>query len=148
MSVHGPHTQSTMTTKEMAKSFPPIILFSIVLPFVDIITDLRMIFILYSRPLPYCIKTRDFRGFYVYNSECLTTNDIETFCRTQPNLCNFEIHKRFATMLLGEYRKVLPSRLSSNSTEFSSILVKLYCFIHNLVSDGEEQDLDICSATT
>ena len=29
---------------------------------------------------------------------------------------------------------------------FSSFLVELYCFIHNLVSVGEEQDLDICSA--
>ena len=32
-------------------------------------------------------------------------------------------------------------------SNFSSFLAKLYCFIHNLVSIGEEQ-VDICSAIT
>ena len=41
MSVQGHQTQSTMT-------FLPIILFSIVLPLIDIVTDLRIIILLFS----------------------------------------------------------------------------------------------------
>ena len=48
MSVQGLQAQSTMTTKEMLKSFSPIILFSIILPLIDIVTDLNL------RPLEIC----------------------------------------------------------------------------------------------
>ena len=150
MSFQGPQPQSTMTTKEMAKSFSPIILFSIVLPLIDIFTDLRMIFILFSRALPYCIDDKIINIYGININDCSRTNDIVTYCQNKPNLCRSKIHKIYATMLLGKYKKVLyvPSRLFNNTTVFSTFLVKLYCFIHNLVSDGEEQDLDICSATT
>ena len=102
------------------KTFVPIILFSIVLPLVDIVTDLRLIIRLYT-----------------------TSTSCDGY---DPDHCNI----KFATLLLCKYEKihVVPSRIFNNTNEFSPILVKLCCFIHKLVSDGEEQDLDICSAIT
>ena len=48
MTVQGPKTQSKMTTADMSKTFVPIIIFSIVLPIIDIVTDLRIIIRLFS----------------------------------------------------------------------------------------------------
>ena len=48
MSIQSPKTQSTMTTSDMSKTFVPIIIFSIVLPIIDIATDLRIIIRLFS----------------------------------------------------------------------------------------------------
>ena len=107
MSVQGPQTQSTMTTMEMAKSFSPIILFSIVLPLIDIFTDLRMILILFSRSFLYCISNDV--DISISNSDyqnCRETYYKEAFCKNQPNLCNIERHNKFATLLLGKYKKV------------------------------------------
>ena len=106
MSVQGPHTQSIMTTKEMALSFLPIILFSIVLPLIDIFTDLRMIIRLFSG-ITVCI-------YYDYDinvseSEwynCRSSDDLSTFCLQYPNVCRTEEHNKFAILLLGKYKKV------------------------------------------
>ena len=100
MAVQGPQTQSTMTIKEMAKSFSPIILFSIILPLIDIYTDLRLIFILFSRSVPYC--NDDISNSY---SECSNAYYRELFCQNQPNLCKIESHKKFATLLLSKYEE-------------------------------------------
>ena len=67
-----------MTTKDMLKTFFPIILFSIVLPLIDIVTDLRLIIRLYSS---------------IY--ECKSYEHL-SFSTCQ------EIHKKFATLLSGE----------------------------------------------
>ena len=75
--------QTTMTTKEMSKSFLPIILFSIVLPLIDIVTDLRIIIRLYSGVV-YCRKPE--------NNENEDDPD---------PVCELETHTNFATLLLG-----------------------------------------------
>ena len=90
--------QTTMTTKEMSKSFLPIILFSIVLPFIDIITDLRMIIRLYSG-ITGCIPLNVSHAEFV---DCRNTADLSTFCQQNPNACKLEDHPEFATILLGE----------------------------------------------
>ena len=103
MSVQQGHqTQSTMTTKEMAKSFLPIILFSIILPLIDIGTDLRIIIRLYYGTLS-CIPEDDVS--YDEWLNCRTTDDLSTFCQQDENrhLCKLEEHPKFATLLLGEF---------------------------------------------
>ena len=107
MSVQGHQTQSTMTTKEMAKSFLPIILFSIILPLIDIVTDLRIIIRLYSG-ITGCISYEDYRrsnvSYYEWTS-CRDTDDLSTFCQQDKNrhLCKLEEHPKFATLLLSEF---------------------------------------------
>ena len=46
--VQAPQSESILTTKAIIKMFGPIVLFSIFLPFVDILTDLRLIIRLYE----------------------------------------------------------------------------------------------------
>ena len=86
----------------------PIILFSIILPFIDIVTDLRMIIRLYSG-IPGCISHED-RRFNVTIDEwrdCSHSyiDDLSTFCQQDENrhLCKLEEHPKFATLLLGEF---------------------------------------------
>ena len=59
-----PPKTMTMTTKEMSKTFLPIILFSIILPLIDIVTDLRLIIRLYSSSLYSCIPYSDLAWIY------------------------------------------------------------------------------------
>ena len=110
MSVHSLHTQSTMNTKEMALSFSPIILFSIVLPLIDIVTDLRMIFILFSTGFVYCID--NYEDISISDRDyvkCMETNlnHKEAFCQNQPNLCKFITPNNFATLFLGKYKNII-----------------------------------------
>ena len=107
MSVQGPHTQSTMTTKEMAKSFLPIILFSIVLPLIDIFTDLRMIMRLFSGIWQYCIDPYDDINVSIQDrNNCTSSEDLSIFCLQYPNVCRTEKQNKFAILLLGKYKKV------------------------------------------
>ena len=111
MSIQGPQSQSTMTTKEMAKSFSPIILFSIVLPLIDIFTDLRLIIRLYYGT-PICIHFRDdLNGTLSEWDNCASSDDLSTFCQLYPNFCKTEKHYKFATLLLGEFIKFKPSQI-------------------------------------
>ena len=103
MSVQGPQTQSTMTTKEMAKSFSPIILFSIVLPLIDIVTDLRMIIRLFSGITSCIDSSEDINVSYLEWRGCTRTDDLFTFCLQNPNVCQNEKHNKFAILLLGEF---------------------------------------------
>ena len=140
-----------MTTKEMLRTFSPIILFSIVLPIIDIVTDIRLIIRLFSS-FNSCICHEDIEKLNVSHTEwenCLFSQDLSTFCQLYPNVCKLEKHSKFATILLGEFIvHMFNSNQLWNFRNFSLVLVKLYCFIHNMVSDGEEQDLDILSAFT
>ena len=105
MSGQAPRVKSTMTTKEMLKTFCPIILFSIVLPFIDIVTDLRLIIRLFSG-ITGCIGWRDTIKFNVSDSEwddCFRSEDLSTFCQQHPNVCKLEKHNKFATLLVGEF---------------------------------------------
>ena len=106
MSVQGPQTQSTMNTKEMAKSFSPIILFSIVLPLIDIVTDLRMIIRLFSG-ISSCVSYEDIGKLNISSSnvwDCQDADDLSTFCQLHPNVCKLDKHPKFATMLLGKFK--------------------------------------------
>ena len=109
MSVQGPQIQSTMTTKEMAKSFSPIILFSIVLPLIDIFTDLRLIIRLYSG-IKSCNPVNVTWNEWAY---CNRIDDLSTstFCQQFPNSCQTEKHHKFATLLLGKFIKVKPCQI-------------------------------------
>ena len=96
MSVQGPQTLSTMTIKEMAISFLPIILFSIVLPLIDIVTDLRMIIRLFSG-ITGCVSYEDMVKLNVSSSdrqECHSSDDLSTFCQLHPNVCKLEKHEK------------------------------------------------------
>ena len=114
----------TMTTKEMSKSFLPIILFSIILPLIDIVTDLRLIIRLYSgvysciqypTDLIWRYKYEGLKkyGIYYYEDgsrnisyeewrDCEKSDDLSNFCQQNPNPCIREKHIKFATLLLGE----------------------------------------------
>ena len=83
------------------KTFLPIIMFNIVLPLIDIVTDLRLIIRLFSG-FPICISYED--GIKVSESEwnnCNSTDDLSTYCHLHSNVCKFETHTIFATLLLG-----------------------------------------------
>ena len=129
MSVKASQAQSTMSIKEMTKMFLPIILFSIILPLIDIVTDLRLIIRLYSSRLLSCILSEDLiwnemdvidrrdvrvRGYYTYKDgnrnvsfdewlDCVRSDDFSDFCQQNPNPCIWEKHINLATLLLGEY---------------------------------------------
>ena len=106
MSVQGPQIQSIMTTKEMTKRFSHIILFSIILPLIDIITDLRMIIRLFSG-INGCIYYDDDINVSVREWEsCISSDDLSMFCLQYPNVCRTEEHKKFAISLLGKYKKL------------------------------------------
>ena len=119
MSVQASRAQSTMTTKEMIKMFLPIVFFSIVLPFIDIVTDLRLIVRLYSGVYR-CIPFEDLGKFNISYSvwgQCRdsigTLNTLYSDNRTNyctknpmPKVCTVEEHNKFATILLGEYTNI------------------------------------------
>ena len=126
LSVQAPQAQSTMTTKEMLKMFFPIVFISIILPLIDIVTDLRLIIQLYSSVVYKCIPRRDLGDleknnlpsqywYYYYEdgkrnvsyserNNCLDYDivDLSNFCQQYPNSCIGEIHYKFATLLMGE----------------------------------------------
>ena len=96
-----------MTTKDMLKTFFPIILFSIVLPFIDIITDLRLIIRLFSG-VSGCISWYDAEQLNVSFGDvtaCRKSDDLSTFCQQYPNpdVCTLGKHNKFATFVLGEF---------------------------------------------
>ena len=86
----------------MSSAFLPIILFSIVLPLVDILTDLRLIVRLYSGHL-YCIPCQ-WKWCYPELESCRKSEDLSTFCQQEENrnVCKLEELPKFATLLLGE----------------------------------------------
>ena len=128
MDVHAPSAQYTMTTKEMLKTFSPIILFSIILPLIDIVTDLRIIIRLFSGVF-YCIppeelnstmEGNDIYGFspnyygsdfddysdYVARNNKINRELAEFDDDQLPSNpeCELVTHKKFAILLLGEFK--------------------------------------------
>ena len=83
MGIQAPQSKSTLTIKTMIKMFGPIVLFSIVLPLVDILTDLRLISKLYfgKYRCRYTNITDNERR------DCFTSDDLPTFCRLNPTVC-------------------------------------------------------------
>ena len=87
----------------MFKTFFPIILFSIVLPLIDIVTDLRMIIRLFS-DIQTCIYYEDDKNVSAREwNTCTDSEDLSEFCLLYPNLCKYEKHNNSAILLLGEF---------------------------------------------
>ena len=113
MGAQAPSTQTTMTTKEMLKTFSPIILFSIVLPLIDIVTDLRIIIRLFSG-IVYCTLPDDVEfnddddddddDSYIHLDYEPFGIDLEYVKVSSEPVCEVEIHRQFATLLLGELK--------------------------------------------
>ena len=78
----------SLTTVELVKMSLPIIFFSILLPFVDTITDLRMIFRLY-RGIPGCQPYDDmyYGDWYLlqWQEEYTCREDPDIYCETNPD---------------------------------------------------------------
>ena len=107
MSVKASLAKSTMTSKEMTKMFLPIVLFSIILPLVDIVTDLRLIIQLYSGAYT-CGDWEKYNVSYSEWEDCLDSDDMTNFCQQypMPKVCVLESHSNFATMLFGKYTNI------------------------------------------
>ena len=71
------------------KMTAPVFLFGVILPFADIVTDLRMIIRLYIG-VPGCAT------YY-----CRYSKDQASYCQENPGECDTEKHTIFATMFLG-----------------------------------------------
>ena len=85
-----------LATWELVKMTGPIILFGILLPTVDNLTDLRMIIKLYSG-IPDC-------GYdYIRIDYDTCKSDPATFCEDNPHhlVCTHYQHVKFATMFFG-----------------------------------------------
>ena len=90
-----------MSILNNVKIFLPIVLFSVILPFIDIVTDLRLIIRLYSG-IQICIDNRDdINVSYDEWRNCTTSDDLSTYCQLHRNICKFETQTIFATLLLG-----------------------------------------------
>ena len=93
-----------LSTWQMVKMFSPIVIFSILLPLVDIVTDLRMIITLYTGV--YACNSNEIYWIYGQDTyrEIFDTcrKDASTFCQQNPSLCSFAKHEKFATMLLSK----------------------------------------------
>ena len=99
--------EKAMTIKTMIKMFGPIVLFSIVLPLVDILTDLRLISRFYF--LHSCISRYDIKRLNISHSEldeCRYSDDWSTFCQLKPIMCETK-YKKYAILLFGETTKFL-----------------------------------------
>ena len=105
MGVQAPSAQSTMTTKEMLKTFSPIILFSIILPLIDIVTDLRIIIRLYSGVV-YCLLPENDIIFGFDLDYVDLEYEYAEYANAPYPVCELETHTKFATLLLGKVNKL------------------------------------------
>ena len=97
--------------------FGPIILFSIILPFIDIITDLRMIIRLAFIGIDSCIPRSGSNITSEEYEKCLYLDELSEFCKQNPNLCSIKTKWNFATILLGEKYS-----LSTRTNQYSIII--------------------------
>ena len=79
---------------QLVKMTAPVFLFGVILPFVDMVTDLRMIIRLYVG-VPGCSANASYT--------CEDTLDLGKYCKDYPGDCATEKHPIFASMLLGKY---------------------------------------------
>ena len=81
---------------QLVKMTAPIFLFGVILPFVDVVTDLRMIIRLYVG-VPGCAGNA--------TRHCLNLGadeDFDKYCQDNPGECSKEQHPIFASILLGK----------------------------------------------
>ena len=86
-----------LSLSQLVKMTAPIFLFGVILPFVDMVTDLRMIIRLYVG-VPGCSSS----NWTVYYA-CQRAPDLEKYCQDNLGACLSEKHPIFASMLLGNY---------------------------------------------
>ena len=92
---------SPLPKGQLVKMMAPIFLFGVILPFVDMVTDLRMIIRLYvGVGVPGCDYYNSNRTVYY---ACLRAPDLEKYCQDNPGDCSTEQHPIFASMLFGNY---------------------------------------------
>ena len=84
---------------QLVKMTAPVFLFGVILPFVDIVTDLRMIIRLYMG-VPGCSRSNSNNSVY---HACVGAPDLEKYCQDNLGACPTERHQIFAFMLLGKY---------------------------------------------
>ena len=89
MKAKEPEPEAPLSLWPFVKMTAPVFLFGVILPFADIVTDLRLIIRLYI-------------GVWrctTYN--CRLSQDRATYCQENPGECDTEKHTIFATMFLG-----------------------------------------------
>ena len=87
-------TQRCLPLGQLVKMTAPIFVFGVILPFVDMVTDLRMIIRLFEG-VPACSKdASSYRN-------CVYSNNFTAYCQDNPGDCGSESHQIFASMLLG-----------------------------------------------
>ena len=97
---------------QFAKMTAPILGFGVIVPFVDIVTDLRMIIRLYAG-VPRCSSGNETS---LYDSICFKSEDIDTYCQENPGECSTERHPIFASTLLGKLNKKLFGKIGEMVT--------------------------------
>ena len=91
MKAKEPEPEAPLSLWPFVKMTAPVFLFGVILPFADIVTDLRMIIRLYL-------------GVTVCGPEArwrCSVSQVNTFCKENPGECVTEKHTVFATMFLG-----------------------------------------------
>ena len=87
---------------QLVKMTAPVFLFGVILPFVDMVTDLRMIIRLYVG-VPGCSRSNSNNSVY---HACVGAPDLEKYCQDNLGACPTERHQIFAFMLLGKYNLI------------------------------------------
>ena len=78
---------------QLVKMTAPVFIFGVILPIVDMVTDLRMIIRLYTGVQGCSVNASD---------TCLESADIDKYCQENSGECSTKQHTIFASMLLGE----------------------------------------------
>ena len=83
---------------QLVKMTAPVFGFGVILPLVDMVTDLRMIIRLYAGVQGCAVNASD---------TCFGSADIDTHCQENPGECSTVQHTIFASMLLGKLNMML-----------------------------------------
>ena len=86
---------------QLLRMTAPVFLFGVILPFVDMVTDLRMIIRLFVG-VPICDSNNYYSNRTVYYA-CKREPDLEKYCQDNLGACATEQHPIFASILLGKY---------------------------------------------
>ena len=91
---------------QFVKMTGPVFIFGVILPFVDMVTDLRMIIRLYG-------GVHACAGNISQRDLCHQAEDFDTYCQNNPGRCATEQHPIFASILLGKL-KMLFRKIDEN----------------------------------